>query len=190
MSASDCRRHRAALADLAGRTAPGPEGAAALAHLERCPACADVLGDLTLTVMALRRLATDVADPGDTTWSRLRDRIERSRRAAREQAWRWRTSLGGMLASALVVGALVGPAAVRLGPGQSGIATLSGNELEVVSQRIESDYNIGAHAAAPNAPDSEEAATYLGIRRYPDDVRPLRKEVAPARSTGLLPDAR
>jgi hypothetical protein len=169
--------------------APSTEGAAALAHVERCPACAETLGDLTLTVIALRRLAVEVEEPADA-WSRLRDRIERSRRAAREQAWRWRTSLGGMLASALVVGALVGPAAVRLGPDQSGIATLSGTELEAVSQRIEADYNLGAHAAPVKTPDSEDADGFLGLRRYPDDVRPIRKEVAPARSTGRLPDAR
>jgi hypothetical protein len=190
MSASDCRRHREALADLAERSAPASEGAAALAHVERCRACGEVLGDLTLTVIALRRLGADMADPGDSAWTRLRDRIERSRRVAREQAWRWRTSLGGMLASALVVGALVGPAAIRLGPGQSGIPTLTGSELEAVSQRIEADYNLGAHAAPSSVPDQEEAGSYLGVRRYPDDLKRIRKEVAPARLPGRLPDAR
>jgi hypothetical protein len=151
-----------------------------------------------LTVVALRRLAASSETAGpvvvgpatpDTAWSRLRDRIERSRRIAREQAWRWRTSLGGMLASALVVATLVGPATLRLGA-DGGIAATSGADLDVVNWQIEADYVAGAHAAPINLADPSVAAGALAPRRYPDDLRPTRKEVAPVRSTGLSPDAR
>ena len=203
MTGRACLRHREALADLAERAAPGPAGAAAIRHVERCRDCADLLGDLMLTVVALRRMA----DPGgaaaapapdsalapatvDTTWTRLRARIERSRRAAREQAWRWRASLGGMLASALVVATLVGPATLRFGA--DGVDVISGTAaaLDAVSWQIEADYVAGAHTAPATVADLDAGAAAAGPGRYPDDIRPVRKEVAPARSTGLSPDAR
>jgi len=157
-----------------------------------------------LTVVALRRMAAadgTGADPivaaasvhgtpaSDTAWTRLRERIERSRRAAREQAWRWRTSLGGMLASALVVATLVGPATLSFGVSGS-VAAATGAELDIVASRIEADYDAGAHTPPTTSADPDGASGGVGIRRYPDDLRPTRKEVAPARSTGLSPDAR
>lgn len=202
-----CGRHREALAELAERSEPTPAGAAALAHLDTCRDCADTLGDLTLTVVALRRLGGD-GGPGtawfawhpsqpepaaeaalDRTWSNLRDRIERSRRAAREQAWRWRASFGGLLASALVVALLVGPATIRLG-GASSLAPAGGADLDAVSQQIESDYVNGARAPQADSTSVDVTDGSVGLRRYPDDLRPTRKEVAPPRSSALSPDAR
>jgi len=207
MTSRACARHREALADLADLAVPGPAGAAAIAHVGRCPDCAELLGDLMLTVVALRRMAApsaaaadafvagttaapeELAGSTDSTWTRLLARIERSRRAAREQAWRWRTSLGGMLASALVVATLVGPATLRLGADGS-FAAATGADIDIVSSQIEADYDAGAHAPPPTPADLDVASGEVGIRRYPDDLRPIRKEVAPARSTGLSPDAR
>ena len=57
MSSRACARHREALAELAGEPGSTQSGAAAFAHVGRCPDCAEVLGDLMLTVVALRRLA-------------------------------------------------------------------------------------------------------------------------------------
>lgn len=197
-----CKLHREALADLAERREPSPAGAAAIAHVGRCPECAELLGDLMLTVIALRRMAVEpVAAPEggpvaettgltDTTWTRLRARIERSRQAAREQAWRWRTSLGAMVASALVVATLVGPATLRFGGGGVDIISGSAAELDAVSWQIEVDYVAGAHASAASDTASAVDAVASSFRRYPDDLRPARKEVAPARSTGPAPDAR
>ena len=210
MSRRPCERHREALADLAERGEPSPAGAAAIAHVDRCPDCAEVLGELVLTVIALRRLAgtpvataalaSDVAleaAPGlvvgaatDTTWTRLRARIERSRQAAREQAWRWRTSLGAMVASALVVATLVGPATLRFGGGGVDIISGSAAELDAASWQIEADYVAGAHASTITDAASVVDGAVSSLRRYPDDLRPARKEVAPARSTGPAPDAR
>jgi hypothetical protein len=197
-----CIRYREALAELAERSEPSPAGAAAIEHVERCRACADVLGELTLTVVALRRMAAEgdttwfawpsIGGPAradaDTAWTRLRDRIEHSRRVAREQAWRWRASLGGMLASALVVATLVGPA--TLGVGAGGVAATSGSDLDVVTWQIEADYLAGAHAIPVTLADPDVAAGTPAVRRYPDNLRPTRKEVAPVRSTGPSPDAR
>ena len=211
MSRRPCERHREALADLAERGEPSPAGAAAIAHVGRCPECAEVLGELMLTVIALRRMsavppaataslaATARLDPvappssagaADTTWTRLRARIERSRQAAREQAWRWRTSLGAMVASALVVATLVGPATLRFGGGGIDIISGSAAELDAASWQIEVDYVAGAHASSVGDAAFVVDAAVSSFRRYPDDLRPTRKEVAPARSTGPVPDAR
>lgn len=192
MSRRPCERHREALADLAERCDASPAGTAAIAHVGRCPECAELLGDLMLTVIALRRMAIEPAEMAvmDTTWTRLRARIERSRQAAREQAWRWRTSLGAMVASALVVATLVGPATLRSGGGGVDIISGSTAELDAASWQIEADYVAGAHASSILEAGSIVDAAVSGFRRYPDDLRPVRKEVAPARSTGPVPDAR
>ena len=211
MNRRPCERHREALAELAERPEPSPAGAAAIAHVGRCRDCADLLGDLMLTVVALRRMAADPAPvvaaamglgdatlppapaESDSAWTRLRARIERSRQAAREQAWRWRASLGGMLASALVVATLVGPATLRFGAGGAVGSDLVGGspaDFEAASWQIEADYVSGAHSA-PSADAATGAGSDLvAFRRYPDDLRPGRKEVASARSTGPSPDAR
>jgi hypothetical protein len=203
-----CARHREALAELAERSEPSPAGAAALEHLERCRDCVATLGDLTLTVVALRRMGDESAPRTDwfawptgpvdrttevaldRTWSGLRDRVERSRKAAREQAWRWRASFGGLLASAVVVAALVGPATLHLG-GASPLAPLTGSALDAVSEQIESDYiNVARTPPIGPAAPIDFTAGSAAIRRYPDDLKPTRKEVAPPRSSPLSPDAR
>jgi hypothetical protein len=207
-SSITCARHREALAELAERAEPTLAGAAALAHLERCRDCADTLGDLTLTVVALRRLGSEAApdttwfawpaasppapapdDALDRNWSHLRERIERSRQAAREQAWRWRASFGGLLASAFVVAALVGPGTLHLG-GAAGLAPAGGPDIDAVSQQIESDYVNGARAPLSDPSSVDLTDGSVGVRRYPDDLKPVRKEVAPPRSSALSPDAR
>jgi hypothetical protein len=196
-----CRRHRLTLAELAERRSPTVDGGAALEHVEHCADCANVLGELMLTVVALRRLGeqaeieramarrfgeeglalttTAESDPWgvDLSWARLRERIERSRRAAREQTWRWRTSLGGLVASAMVVGALVGPFTINFTGGQGGDWTgTDASELDAISWQIEAAYVSDAHAAPIIETTS---AGSFGVRRYPDGFRPVRKEVRP-----------
>jgi hypothetical protein len=202
-----CAEHREALADLAERHEPTQAGAAAIRHVSRCEDCAEMLGELMLTVIALRRMAGEAAtaaaplpdrlsgmlawpdtaaQPTDTTWTRLRDRIERSRRTAGERAWRWRVNLGGLVASALVVGALVGPGAIHVGGDPE---ALSGQQLEILSWQIESSYDVDAHAIQPGGVSGELLGSdAVSSRQYPDDLRPPRKEVSPARAMGLLPD--
>jgi hypothetical protein len=91
---------------------------AALDHVERCRACATELGELMLTVVALRRMGAEAATVSsfapDDAWSRLRARIEWSGRRARAQAWQWRATVGGLATATLLVAVLVGPAAVHV----------------------------------------------------------------------------
>jgi hypothetical protein len=202
-----CRQHREALADLAERNVSTVAGAAAIRHVSRCENCAETLGQLMLTVIALRRMAGEAAEAvpardrlagalvwpampvaaTDTTWTRLRERIERSRRAAREQVWRWRMNLGGVVASALVVSALVGPGAFRVGTDPT---ALSGQQLEILSWQIEATYDADAHAVPDGVTfDEGPDAVFSGFRQYPDDMRPARKEVLLARPTAVQPDA-
>ena len=66
----------------------------------------------------------------------------------------------------------------------------NGADIEVVSRQVEADYNLRAHAAPASASAPDGASSSVGPRRYPDDLTPARKEVAPDRSTGQSPDAR
>jgi hypothetical protein len=196
-STADCRRHRLALAELAERDEPTRDGLAALLHVERCRDCADVLGDLTLTVIALRRLGSDAGRRElaidalrPDAWTRLRDGIERSRRLAREQAWRWRTSILGLLTAAFVTAALVGPATVSVAQTTGGDwVSSSGPQLDALSWRIEADYVSSAHALPPGGLDPISASDPTAFRRYPDALQPPRKEVRPAGGSVPKPSA-
>jgi len=137
-STRQCRRHRSALAALADRATAGPTDRDALDHVERCPDCAAALGELMLTVVALRRIGQEAAARGavpDDAWARLRSRIEQSSRAAREQAWRWRATLGGLATASLLVAAVVGPSMINVHAGGSegiepGYNTLAFDRME------------------------------------------------------------
>jgi hypothetical protein len=115
---SACRAHRPALAALAERRGAGPDGQAALDHVEICPPCAKELGELMLTVVVLRRMGAEAATAEsrgpDDAWGRLRARIEQSSRRARQRAWQWRATVGGLATASLLVAVLVGPKAVHV----------------------------------------------------------------------------
>jgi hypothetical protein len=115
---SACRVHRLALAALAERRVAGSDGQAALDHVEICPACAKELGELMLTVVVLRRIGAEAANAEshgpDDAWGRLRARIEQSSRRARQRAWQWRATVGGLATASLLVAVLVGPKAVHV----------------------------------------------------------------------------
>jgi hypothetical protein len=120
--AGDCALHRAALEAFAERHEIGPATMGALAHLDRCRACAMEVEQIALTVVAIERLAADAirvatesAEDGPVkapderaAWSRLRARVDR----ARPPAWRWRTQLGGVLLGAAIVAAAIGPSSL------------------------------------------------------------------------------
>jgi hypothetical protein len=100
-----CAVHRPALVDFVERRAHGPESAAALDHLARCARCERDLTEVAQTVMALRRLgqrASLVEAPADG-WNALRERLERSQRAADDAARRFRRAFGGAVVSIAVV---------------------------------------------------------------------------------------
>jgi hypothetical protein len=95
--ADACVRYRPALVDFVEHRALGPDSPAALDHLNRCARCEDDLSQVAQTVIALRRLgshAGEVQAPSDG-WPTLRERLERSQRAADDAARRFRRAFGG-----------------------------------------------------------------------------------------------
>jgi len=100
-----CSVHRPALIDFVERHAYGQDSAAALDHLARCGRCERDLTEVAQTVYALRRLgerASMVEAPPDG-WSTLRERLERSQRAADVTARRLRRGFGSAFVSIAVV---------------------------------------------------------------------------------------
>jgi hypothetical protein len=188
---SECARQRDALAALAERREPSPAGQAALEHVERCRDCSVALGELILTVFALRRLGSEaaavtepVASEPDDAWTRLRFRIDRSRRLAQEQAWRWRATLGGLVATSLLVAVVVGPATVTSRTDVAGEVGSGGSSLAL--ERLEQQVELATLRAERRtfnpmvAVDGEPSGTVAGGTTYPDVIRPMWKEVQPA----------
>ncbi len=100
-----CVVHRPALVDFVERRALGPDSPAALDHLARCERCERDLSEVAQTIIALRRLgerARQVEAPADG-WPTLRDRIERSQRAADDAARRFRRAFGSAMVGMAVV---------------------------------------------------------------------------------------
>jgi hypothetical protein len=195
---SECSRHRHALSGLAERRVDANDGQAALDHVGRCPDCAKTLGELMLTVVVLRRMGAEAAAAAylgpDDAWSRLRARIERSSRRAREQAWRWRATLGGLATAMLVVAAIVGPASIHV------TTTVGANEKTgdaiVMLDRLELQAELGSldpthRLLNSRSPDDASASSGGNAPRtmYPDGIRPDRKEVQPERANARLPEA-
>jgi len=196
---SECARHRDALAAIAEQREPSQAGHEALQHVERCRSCSDALGELILTVFALQRLASEasiataVADgQPDDAWKRLRIRIDRSRRHAREQAWRWRATLGGLATASLLVAAVVGPATIQFSAdSDAGPTAITRIQLDRLDWRTELGYVSAAHTQTlDSARGSEELSGGSVIQtRFPDGIRPDRKEVQPGRPMTRLPEA-
>jgi hypothetical protein len=196
---SECSRHRHALSGLAERRVDAKDGQAALEHVGRCPACARTLGELMLTVVVLRRMGAEAAavaylGPEDDAWSRLRARIERSRQRAREQAWHWRATVGGLATAMLVVAAIVGPASIHMTATVG--ATEKVGDAIVMVDRLELQTELGSVDPAhrllnSRTPDDALASGGGNAPRtmYPDGIRPDRKEVDSGRATTRLPEA-
>jgi predicted anti-sigma-YlaC factor YlaD len=94
-----CVVHRPALLEFVEHRALGLDGPAALDHLARCERCERDLSEVAQTIIALRRLgerARQVEAPTDG-WPSLRDRLERSQRAADEAARRLRRAFGSAI---------------------------------------------------------------------------------------------
>jgi hypothetical protein len=108
---AECAIHRLALIDFVERRALGPDSPAALDHLARCATCERDLTEVAQTVIALRRLgerAGEVEAPADG-WPTLRERLERSQRAADEAARRFRRAFGGAVVAIAVVALVAVP---------------------------------------------------------------------------------
>jgi len=106
-----CVAFRPTLVDFVERRALGPDSPAALDHLGRCMRCERDLTEVAQTVIALRRLgarASAVEAPADG-WAMLRERLERSQRAADDAARRFRRAFGGAVVAVAVVAMIAIP---------------------------------------------------------------------------------
>lgn len=182
-----CRRHEPGLTALAARREPVPERDALFDHLDRCDRCRADLQDMTLAVVALRRFG-DVPEGvavSPMAWPRMRERIERSRASAAAMAWRWRTTLAGLVAGTLIVAAVVGPFGDRLTSGAT-IAEPVGysqQELDLLYRRIERQFITGAQVGTFPALSTTSGSQVVVPTRYPDGIAPSGKEVK-SRPTG------
>lgn len=190
---SACRRVRPGLTALAAGREPVRDQRFVIDHLDRCDDCLAALQDLTLTVYALRRMGevpTDASGVAARAWPRVRERILRSRAGAAAVAWRWRTTLAGLAAGALVVAAVAAPLALHLPLGATGgePTGYSVRELEVLNGRIEMTYIAGARSGVLATTPTVLASLDGLPRRYLDGIAPVAKEVK-SRTTGRPPTA-
>ena len=137
-----CVVHRPALVDFVERQALGPESPAALDHLARCAPCERDLSEVALTVIALRRLgehARDVEAPHDG-WPTLRERIERSQRAADDAARRFRRAFGSAVVALAVVAMVAIPSltgTVTPGLDRGGVAVPGARSASTEARRYD-----------------------------------------------------
>jgi len=184
-----CRRVAPGLTALAAGREPVGDRRFLIDHLDRCDDCLVALQDLTLTVYALRRMGElpDAGAAGARAWPRIRDRIVRSRAGAAAIAWRWRTTLAGLAAGALVVAAVAAPLALHLPLSASGGEPVgySERELDLFGLRIEQAYLQEARVGTLFT--TTTAGSRGGVpKRYPDGIAPVGKEVD-SRPTGRPP---
>ena len=186
-----CSRYRLTLIDFVDHGEVRAETADALAHLDRCVRCTEVVESTILTITALRRIGDEAAEiePPPDSWPRLRVRI---------QGWHRRPAimspLAGLAMSFAIVAVLVLP--VRLGGtliGPVATPTERGSSAsELVDRQIEAQYIASVHqgsAVVPGAGESHVPAAASNLRNYPDNYHPTRKEVGPVEPNGRPPEA-
>ena len=188
--ARSCSRFRPLLVDFVDRGEVRPDTAAALAHLDRCSRCTEAIEGTMLTITALRRIGDEAAtvEPAPDAWPRLRVRIE---------SWHRRpvvmSPLAGIAMSFAIVAVLVLP--VRFGGNLLGavptpLATNAPTEL-LTDRLIEADYIASGRQGSLDVDGGSEPtdASVSYPRRYPDDMRPTRKEVGLTEPSGRPPTA-
>jgi anti-sigma factor RsiW len=182
-----CGRHRPVLIDFVDHGEVRPETAAALAHLDQCTRCTEVVESTMLTITALKRMGDEAAtvEPDEDAWPRLQIRI---------QTWPRRPAvmspLAGIAMSFAIVTVLVVPSRFGgdiLGPVASPNAGTALRSESVVERRIEADYIAAGRQGSLNPPAGDSRADVASAsypRRYPDNLRPTRKEVGPTEPSG------
>jgi hypothetical protein len=184
-----CSRYRPVLIDFIDRRDIGPDTRAALAHLDRCTRCTEVVESTMLTITALRRIGSEVAtaEPTADAWPRLRVRI---------QGWRRRpvtmSPLAGIAMSFAIVAVVVLPirSGTSIGPFATPIIE-TGAGVVPADRAIEAAYIASIRQRALPGDEADRLAGTAGssARPYPDNYRPTRKEVSPAEPTGWPPRA-
>lgn len=171
-----CERHRATLLDFVDRREAGPDGGAALDHLDRCEACRRQLEATAVSIAWLRRLRSElgVAEPPEATWSQLRSRLERPA----TPAWRSRGPVAGLMVAAWIVVGLTVPTAVGPRP----IGPFEERDLAVAAtvtfDRVDLQVELLFARVRPTAV-SRDAGTDAptGWRVLPDGGRFLADEI-------------
>ena len=184
-----CSRYRATLIDFVDRGEVRAETGAALAHLDRCIRCTEVVESTILTITALRRIGDEAAraEPEADAWPRLRIRI---------QGWRRRPALmsplAGLAMSFAIVAVLVFPVrfgGTSLGPGATSLVDQGAREAS--ARQIEAAYIASVRQGGPivGVSDGRLEPSTFGSPRNPDNYRPTRKEVGPVEPNGRPPEA-
>ena len=177
-----CRRHRAALLDFVDHGLIGPQTGEALAHLEGCDTCTEMLDSTVLAIAALRRLGDEAAriEPPVDSWPRLRARLT-TRRPGRVSIV---SPLGGMVMTIALAAILVAPLRLSRGSATDGLGD-SIRSSDPTSSAVTAVYTSSARRGTDgsNSPDSPQS--HVGIQPrliYPDRGGPAEKEVPPTRS--------
>lgn len=174
-----CARYRPALIDFVDRGEVRPETGSALAHLDRCARCTEVIESTMLTITALRRMGAEASavEPGADAWPRLRLRIQR---------WRTRPAtmspLAGIAISFAIVAVLVLPFPLGRGSLLGAVATPSfapDAPVNPIERQIETAYIASVRHVESSTKNGADIARADGelIRIYPDSIHPTRKEV-------------
>lgn len=181
-----CERHRLALLDFVDRGEIVAGTGDALAHLDRCGRCTEELESTVLAITALRRFGDDLAltEPSPDAWPRLRTRLE----GLRPKRWAIMSPSAGLVMSVALVAVLVAPlrlggvAGSTAGPSHPKPAQV---EADSRDRRIEAAYIANVRAGTfPVAAPAVTRRTETSPARYPDGIRPERKEVTTAEPTG------
>lgn len=178
-----CSRHRPVLIDFIDRGEVQPATGAALAHLDRCARCTEVVEGTVLTITALRRIGDDAArvEPPEDAWPRLRDRIRQ---------WQRRPALmspvAGVAMSFALVAVLVLP--IRFAGGALVDPTIaatfsSDTSVSPAERLIESAYR----ASSRRQPTSADSVGSLPLN-LPAEIWQVRKEVHSAKPSGRPPE--
>lgn len=181
-----CSRHRSVLIDFVDRGEVRPETGAALAHLDRCMRCTEIVEGTMLTITALRRMGDEAAavEPPADAWPRLRIRI---------QGWHRRPAIMSPLAGVAMSFAIVAVLVLPIRLGGTGVvdptvaATFSSDTSVSPSEREAELAFMARQRTPPAAAQPDESLDSGGAsypRRYPDNYRPKQKEVDPDQSTG------
>jgi hypothetical protein len=172
-----CRRHRAALLDFVDHGLIGPPTAEALAHLEGCDSCTEMLDSAVLAIAALRRLGDEAGrmEPPADSWPRLRARLT-TRRPGRISIV---SPLGGTVMTVALAAILVAPLRLSHGPATDELGAVAASSDPTSSAAV-AVYTRSARRVTDgsNSPDSPKARAEVRPRPiYPDGGRPADKEV-------------
>ena len=183
-----CARYRPALLDFVDRAEIGPETARALSHLDRCARCTTELESIAQAITTLHRIAEDASqsEPAADAWLRLRARVMTTRPARA----RLMSPVAGMSLSIALIAVLVVPLRIGGSTAAPSVPNLDRLTPTAAERLIEAKY-ITSTTRHETSSESHTTITSTGSGpvMYPDNIRPIWKEVAPAEPSGLAPEA-